>query len=117
MPPRVTLLQMVERLIDRADFEDCRRLPHRDARVLARVDRRHRLEVRHERQRLALLEHDVLDVWRADRLEPALTQRLADDPRNQFVRHVVENLVLVRCRTTVAGTLPGRNPGTRADLL
>ncbi len=54
-----------------------------------------RLEVGDERQRLALFEHDVLDVRRGDRLEAALAQRLADEPRNQVVRDVVQDLVLV----------------------
>ena len=95
MPARGALLQLLERLIDGADFEHRRRLAQRDARVLARLDRRQRLEVRHERQRLAFFDGHVPDVGRRDRLEAALAQRVADQARNQVVRDVVQDLVLV----------------------
>ena len=50
-----------------------------------------------------------------DRLEPALAQRLADDARNQVVRHVVQNLVLVALpddgRRHLARAKPGHARG------
>ena len=115
MPPRVPLLQMVERLVDGAHFQDRRWLSQRDARVLARVDGGHRLEIRDERERLALFEHDVLDVRRGDRFEPTLAQRLADNAWNQFVCNVVQNLVLVALpdngRRHLARAKPGHARG------
>ena len=80
-------------------------------REVARIERRHGLDGRRERERLALLERDVLDVRRVDRLDAALLQRLVDGARNQVVHHVVEDLVaeplLDDRRRHLAGTEAG----------
>ena len=62
-------------------------------RVVAGIDRRHRVERRRELQRLAFFDDDVADVGRVDRLDAALAQRLVDGARDQTVRDVVQDLV------------------------
>ena len=116
MPPRVALLQLFERVIDGAHFEHGRRLAQREAGVVAGIDRRQRLEVGDERQRLAFFEHDVLDVRRRHRLEPALPQRAR--PRAAESGRAPRRAGSDPCSAggrPCAGTLPGRKPGTCAD--
>ena len=62
-------------------------------RVVARIDRRHRLEARGELQRLSFLDDDILDVRRVDRFDAALAQRLVHGARDQPMRDVVKDLV------------------------
>ncbi len=94
-PARGLLPQSLDCLIDRADFEHGRLFAHGDAGVLAGIDRRQRLEIRDELQRLALLEDDVFDIGCRDGLEAALAQLVVHELRNEIVRDVVQDLILV----------------------
>ncbi len=62
---------------------------------VAWVEGRHRVERGDEGQRLTFLDGDVPHVRRVDRLHALLPQRILDGARNQIVRDVVQDLILV----------------------
>ena len=61
--------------------------------VVARIDRRHRLERGRELQRLPVADVRVVDVGRGHRLDPPLAERRAHRLGHQLVRDLVVDLV------------------------
>ncbi len=80
--------------LDRFVGHRARRPRQRQRRVIARLERRQRVERRREGERLPLLDRHVADVRRVDRLDAALAQRVVDRARDEVVRDVVQDLVL-----------------------
>ena len=102
------------RLIDRGILDCNRRAPYLDGRELARIERRHDVELGLEGERLALFNLDVADVGRLDRLDAALGQRLFNRALDELVGDIVENLALEALAHDLGRHLAGRNPGSRA---
>ena len=90
---RRTLLQARQRLVD------CRVVDRRflaaqcQAGVVTGIDGRNRFKAGRELEGLTFFDDDVLDVRGIDRLDAACAKRLVDGPRDEPVRHVVEDLV------------------------
>ena len=97
--------------IDRSLFYCRRGPPQRQRRVLARIERRQGVEGRGEGQRLPLFDGHVADVRRVDRLDAPLAQRFVHSGRNQIVRHVVKDLILVALFDHLGRRLAGPETG------
>ena len=106
-----TFLQSRERLVDRCVINRDLLAAEREARIVARIDGRHRFEARRELQRLAFLDDDVANVGRVDGLDAAFAQGLVHRTRDETVCDVVENLIAEplahHLRRHLAGTEPG----------
>ena len=76
----------------------------------AGVERRHRLDRRRERQRLAFFERDVPDIGGVDRLDAALLERLVHGARDEIVHHVVQDLIAVALPNQLGRHLSGTKP-------
>src|SRR4029079_12910620 len=87
------LAQPLERLLDGVVLEGDRRLAQLQRAVVARIERRHGLEIRRELQRLAFLDEHVADVRSVYRLDAPLAQRVVHGARDQVVRDVMEDLI------------------------
>ena len=88
------LAQALERLIDRFVFDVDGGAPHFDRGEIAGIKRRHHVELRLERQRLALFEFQILDVGCRHGFDTALLKRFADRTFDQLVRDVMKDLTL-----------------------
>ena len=84
-----TFLQSRQRLVDRRVIDRDLLAAEREARIVARIDRRHRFEARRELQRLAFLDDDVANVGCVDGLDAAFAQRLVHRTRDETVCDVV----------------------------
>jgi hypothetical protein len=89
----VPLAQALEHRVDRLVGHLDALPPQRQRREIDRVNRRHRLEHGREGERLALLERQVADVGRVDRVERPLAERVVEQPGHELVRHVVQDPV------------------------
>ena len=87
------ILQARQRLIDRRVVHLRDLAAQGEARVVTRVDGRHRFEAGRELERLALFDDDVADVGRVDRLDATFAQRLVDGARDEAVCHIVQDLI------------------------
>jgi len=95
VPLHRAFAQALQQGVHGSHFEHGRGLAQRNARVVARVNRRHGLKFGEKLQRLAFFQHHIPDVGRRHGLQTPLLQGLVHEPRDQVVGHVIENLVLV----------------------
>jgi hypothetical protein len=86
------------------------------ARIVARLDRRHGFERRGERERLALLDDHVADVRRVDGLHATLAQRFVDRAGDEPVRDIVQDLIAEPLPDDLGGHLARPKPGNARGL-
>ena len=111
LEPGGALAQPLERLVDGLVLDRRLRAPQFDRRQVAGIERRHDVERGGKRERLALLDDEILDVGAVDGLETAFGERVLDGVAHEVLSGILQDLPPEALPDDLGGHLAG--PETR----